>query len=93
MRVGRRLAALRGTPGVTRTVRATWESAASGFTQAVPSRDGEPRVVVVEVDTGFLRDLMLQSSDGVRSLYVVERQRALMSVGAYSVNFADARGP
>lgn len=82
--------ALDGAPGVTRG------SVPSGLgplwlAQTVPSSTGESLVVLVELDTRFLKELMAQGGDSSRSVYLLERARAITSVGEPIVDFGQAQ--
>ncbi len=84
------VAALRGNPGITRSengsgVGTLW------LAQTVLSRKGQPLVVLLEVDTGFLAETLFEGSGGGRSLFVVEGQRSLAGGSDAAVDFSKAR--
>lgn len=82
-------AALRGSPGVTRSETGS-DIGSLWLSQVVPSRRGGPLVVLVEVDTGFLREFMRQGPDET-GVFIVERQRTLLGAGEHAVDFTHAR--
>ncbi len=69
-------AALKGAPGVTRG-RSGAGIGSLWLAQTVPTRDRTPVVVLVEVDTDFMRGLLSETAYGGRTLLVVEGEEAL----------------
>ncbi|NTU71545.1 MAG: SpoIIE family protein phosphatase [Coriobacteriia bacterium] len=59
--------------------------------QTVLARDGHSRIILVELDTTFLGDLVRSGSNRIRTLYLLQGSRVLAAGSDAPIDFAQAR--